>query len=142
MGFVSVETALNISDRPKRWLKTHRERVRTSFYPNITVGYERARSENLGERRDRRMTAGEPAVREPEVWTLPPGLHHGDEHGTGGAEAEDRGPPLPPGETDRERPGQHPGEGQARGSCDGQGPGQQGGQVHGQVAHHRRDGNP
>ena len=32
-----METALDISDRPKRRLKTHRERVRTSFYPNITV---------------------------------------------------------------------------------------------------------
>ena len=24
----------------QRWLKTHRKRVRASFYPNITVGYE------------------------------------------------------------------------------------------------------
>ena len=164
--------------QPQRWLKTHRKRVRASFYPNITVGYEpkpammrrrrqqqdlvregetadqaldrmirehgssrRARSENLGERRDlRRMTAGgEPAGREPEVWTLPPGLHRGDEPGAGGAG--DRGPPLPPGEMGMERPGQHPGEGQARGSRDGQGPGQQEGQVRGQATHHRLDEN-
>ena len=73
----------------------------------------RARSENLEERRDlRRMTAGgEPAVRDTEVWTLPPGLHHGDEHGAGGAGAEGRGPPLPPGGTEvvnileKDRPG-------------------------------------
>ena len=24
--------------QPQRWLKTHRKRVRASFYPNITVG--------------------------------------------------------------------------------------------------------
>ena len=73
------------------------------------------------------------------MWTLPPGLHHGDEHGTGGAG--DRGPPLPPGETGMERPGQHPAEGQARGSRDGQGPGQREGQVRGQATHHRLDEN-
>ena len=80
------------------------------------------------------------------MWTLPPRLHHGDEHGAGGAEArqevaEGRGPPLPPGETGVERPGQYPGEGQARGSRDGQGPGHQGENVHGQATHHRLDEN-
>ena len=31
---------MNICDRLKRWLKTHRERARTNFYPNITIDYE------------------------------------------------------------------------------------------------------
>ena len=75
------------------------------------------------------MTAGG----DTEVWTLPPGLHHGDEHGVGGAEAEGRGPHLC-----------HLEEREWRDRVnilDGQGSGHQGEQVHGQVTHHRLDEN-